>query len=188
MIEKRHEYLRIVAGIDPRRLVFLDESGVNASMTRSHAWVAKGGEFIERTPMNWGKNLTLIGAVRLTGWVVQSSMFASLNKELFVRWMRRSLLPKLRRGDVVVMDNLRAHKDERVATACTERGVRVLYLPPYSPDLSPIEPGWALQKQFVRKHGPRTSIALRRIAARARFRVSPLHCRRWFEHCGYAIN
>jgi len=180
--------LRTVADIDPRRLVFLDESGVNASMTRSHAWVAKGAELIERTPMNWGKNLTLIAAVRLSGWVVQSSMFKALTKDLFVHWIRRSLLPKLRRGDVIVLDNLPAHKDPRVVDLCAARGVRVLYLPPYSPDFSPIEPGWALQKQFVRKHAPRTATALCRIAARARFRVTPLHCRRWFQHCGYAIN
>lgn len=155
-------------------------------MTRSHAWVLKGTEFIERTPMNWGKNLTVIGAIRLSGWVVQSSAFETMNSDRFVRWVRRSLLPKLKRGDVVVLDNLGAHKDERVQSSCAARGVRVLYLPPYSPDLNPIEPGWALQKQFVRKHAPRGAKALQRVAARARFRVTPTHCQRWFQHCGYS--
>lgn len=155
-------------------------------MTRSHAWVPKGSEFIQRTPTNWGANLTVIGAMRLSGWVVQSSAFATMNKTRFVKWLRRSLLPKLRRGDVLVMDNLAAHKDPRVVTLSAARGVRVLYLPPYSPDFSPIESGWALQKQFVRKHAPRGPVALQRVAARARFRVTQIHCSRWFEHCGYS--
>jgi hypothetical protein len=97
--------------------VFLDESGLNLSMTRSHAWVKKGHEYIERTPMNWGKNLTLLGAMRLTGWVVLTTMFASTNRERFVAWLADKLLPKLRLGDVVVLDNLSAHHDEREMSA-----------------------------------------------------------------------
>ena len=180
--QKREEYLRILSSIDPERLVYLDESGLHGSMTRSHAWVLKGTEFVERTPMNWGTNLTLLGAVRLSGWVVQSSMFKTVNKERFYKWLQRSLLPKLTPGDVLVMDNLQAHKDPNVSRLCEASGVRVLYLPPYSPDLNPIEPGWALQKQFVRKHAPRGPVALRRVAQRARFRITPTHCVRWFEH------
>jgi transposase len=165
--------------------VFLDESGLNASMTRSHAWVKKGTEYVERTPTNWGTNLTIVGAIRLSGWVVQSSRFKTMNKERFVEWLKRTMLPKLRRGDVLVMDNLKAHKDERVVPLCAAKGVRVLYLPPYSPDFNPIESGWALQKQFVRRLAPRGPRALQRVARRARFRVTKRHCRRWFEHCGY---
>jgi transposase len=86
--------------------------------------------------------------------VVLQTMFATANSDRFVRWLTRQLLPTLRRGDVLVMDNLRAHHDRRVRPACRQRGIRVLYLPPYSPDLNPIEPGWALQKQQVRKHAP----------------------------------
>jgi transposase len=166
-------------------LVFIDESGLNASMTRSHVWAKKGTEYVERVPTNWGTNLTLLGAIRLSGWVLQSSMFKTVNAERFVEWLKRSLLPKLRRGDVLVMDNLRAHKDLRVAALCAAKGVRLLYLPPYSPDFNPIESGWALQKQYVRRHGPRGSQALKRVARRARYRVTKRHCRRWFEHAGY---
>jgi transposase len=185
--EKRAAFLKTVARIDPRRLVFLDESGLNASMTRSHAWVKKGTEFIERTPTNWGVNLTLTGAIRLRGWVVQSSMFKTMNKERFVPWVKKTLLPKLRPGDVLCLDNLPAHKDPRLVPTCAERGVRVLYLPPYSPDFNPIESGWALQKQHVRKHAPRTATALRRVARRARYRITERHCRRWFENAGYRV-
>jgi len=167
------------------RLVFLDESGLNLTMGRSHAWVKKGSEHVDRRPMNWGKNLTLLGAIRLKGWVVQSSQFATANADRFVRWLEQRLLPRLNAGDVLVMDNLRAHHDSRVEPACKRRGVRVIYQPPYSPDFNPIESGWALQKQLVRRHAPRTAEALVRIARRARYRITPRHCRQWFAHAGY---
>jgi transposase len=154
-------------------------------MARSHVWIKKGAEYVERTPMNWGKNLTLLGAIRLSGWVVLTSMFQTVNADRFVEWLWRKLLPKLRRGDVLVMDNLKAHHDDRVDFICWVFGVRLIYLPPYSPDLNPIEPGWALQKQFVRKVAPRHPEALRRIARRARYRITRRHCRRWYEHAGY---
>lgn len=167
--------------------MFLDESGLNHSMARSHVWVKKGTEYVERTPMNWGTNLTLLGAIRLSGWVLLSSMFKTANGDRFVQWLKKKLLPKLRRGDVLIMDNLKAHHDERVRPLCRAAGIRLIYLPPYSPDLNPIEPGWALQKQHVRKHAPRDRVALRRVARRARYRVTPRHCRRWFEHAGYLV-
>lgn len=154
-------------------------------MHRTHTWVKRGTEYIERVPMNWGRTLTLLGAMRHTGWVVLQTMFATANADRFVAWLTRRLLPHLRRGDVLVMDNLRAHHDRRVGPACRHHGIRVLYLPPYSPDLNPIEPGWALQKQQVRKHAPRTAEHLRRVARRARYRITPRHCRHWFAHAGY---
>ena len=99
-------------------------------MHRTHTWVKRGTEYIERVPMNWGRTLTLMGAMRRTGWVVLHTMFATANADRFVAWLTRQLLPKLQRGDVLVMDNLRAHHDRRVAPLCRRYGVRVLYLPP----------------------------------------------------------
>ena len=186
MIEKRIAFAKKVRRIPTERLVFLDESGLNLSMSRSHAWVKRGEEHIDRVPMNWGKNLTLLGAIRWTGWVVLNTMFATANGDRFAEWLEKKLLPRLANGDVLVMDNLPAHKDPRVRPLCDEYGVRLLYQPPYSPHLNPIEPAWALQKQHVRKHAPRTPQNLRRVARRARHRVTPRHCRNWFVHAGYA--
>lgn len=166
--------------------MFLDESGMNLSMSRSHAWVKRGEELIERVPMDWGKNLTLIGAIRRSGWVVLSTAFGALNAERFVKWLKHKLLPKLAPGDVLVMDNLSAHRDPRVVPMCSAHGVTALYQPPYSPDLNPIESAWALQKQHVRRYAPRTPDHLRRVARRARYRVTPRHCVAWFTHAGYA--
>lgn len=167
------------------RLVFLDESGVHLAMSRSHTWVKRGREYIDPVPVNWGTTLTLLGAIPLRGWVVLRSIWATANADRFIAWLTHQLLPQLHRGDVLVMDNLRAHHDRRVGPACRAHGVRVLYLPPYSPDLNPIEAGWALQKQHVRKIAPRSVLALRRVARRARFRVTARHCRQWFAHAGY---
>lgn len=185
VVAKRAQFLRRVRRIPVGKLVFLDESGLSVTMSRSHAWVKKGQEFIDRVPMNRGKSLTLLGAIRRSGWVVLSTMFATANGDRFVRWLTKKLLPKLRKGDVLVMDNLTAHHDLRVIVSCAARGVRVLYLPPHSPDYNPIEAGWALQKQLVRKLAPRSQEQLRTVARRARYRVTPHHCRNWFSHAGY---
>lgn len=184
---KRAAFLKKIRRIDTSKLVFLDEAGLNLAMARSHAWVKKGQEYVERTPMNWGGNLTLLGAIRITGWVVLSTMYASTTSDRFVAWLKRRLLPRLRRGDVLVLDNLKAHHDGRVVQLCKERGVRVIYLSPYSPDFNPIEPGWALQKKHVRRYAPRDRASLLRIARRARHRVTPRHCRNWFAHAGYRV-
>src|SRR5262249_34979908 len=97
------------------------------------------------------------------------------DEEALPRLVKRTLLPTLRRRDVLVLDNLAAHKSSQLVAICASRGVSVLFLPPYSPDLNPIEAGWALQKQFVRRHAPRHPDALRRVARRSRYRITALH-------------
>jgi transposase len=96
--------------------------------------------------MNWGTNLTMVGAVRIHGWVTLSTMFKTANGDRFVRWIRRRLAPKLRAGDVVILDNAKAHHDARIGPIVEATGARVEYLPPYSPDLNPIEPAWSIVK------------------------------------------
>ena len=97
-------------------------------------------------------------------------------------WVRRRLAPRLRRGDVVLLDNLKAHKAPEVRRLVEARGALLRYLPPYSHDLSPIEPAWGLAKRDLRKHAPRPGAALRRVARRARHVVRAKHCRQWFAH------
>jgi transposase len=172
--------------IDPARLVFLDEAGANLSMGRSHAWVQKGAEFVEPRPMNWGTNLTLIGAIRQRGWVTLATQWTAATVQSFVTWVRRRLVPALRPGDVVVLDNLRAHKDPRVRRLIRRCGARVHFLPPYSYDFNPIEAAWGLVKKRLRAFAPRSAHALRQMARAARFVVTPHHCRQWFAHAGYA--
>jgi transposase len=165
--------------------VFVDESGANLAMGRSHAWVRKGDVLVEPRPMNWGDNLTLIGAMRGDRWLTLGTAWQTANADRFVRWVERRLAPKLRPGDIVVLDNLRAHKDARVAQAIERRGATVHFLPPYSYDLNPIESAWGLMKKHIRHVAPRTGRALQRTASAAWRRIRSHHCHSWFAHAGY---
>jgi transposase len=166
-------------------LVPVDEAGVNIAMGRSHAWVQRGQEYVEARPMNWGDNLTLIGAMRADRWLTLGTVWRGVTYASFEEWVRTRLAPKLRRGDVVLLDNLNAHKSPTVRHLIEARGATLRFLPPYSHDFNPIEPAWGLIKKRIRKHGPRTATALRRIACAARHVVRPRHCRQWFRHAGY---
>ena len=168
--------------------MFLDESGANIAMGRSHAWVQRGSELVEPRPRNWGDNLTLIGAIRAAGWVTMSTWWHATTADRFVAWVRRRLAPKLRTGDIVVMDNLGAHKDSRVEGLIEAHGASLHYLPPYGCDLNPMEPGWGFIKKRLRGSAARTGPALRRTAQRAARAIRPRHCRNWFAHAGYTVN
>jgi transposase len=174
-----------VRAIDPRRLVFLDEAGANLAMGRSHAWVRKGTEYVEPRPMNWGTNLTLIGAIRCDGWVTLATRWKAMTADRFTDWVRRHLAPRLRRGDIVLLDNLPAHRTPRARRLVEARGATLKFLPPYSYDFNPLEPAWGLVKKRIRSVAPRTARSLRRVAQAARHVVRPHHCRQWFAHAGY---
>ena len=118
--------------IAAERLVFLDESGANLAMGRSHAWLPRGQEWIEPRPRNWGDNLSLVGAMRLEGWVTLATAWGAITTPRFVAWVRRHLVRHLRPGDIVVLDNLAAHKAPRVRTLIEAAGATVKFLPPYS--------------------------------------------------------
>jgi transposase len=165
--------------------VFVDEAGANLAMGRSHAWVPRGEEHVEPRPMNWGDNLTLVGAIRRGGWVTLNTKWRAMTRVAFVEWVQRRLAPRLRRGDIVVLDNLQAHKAPEVRFFIEQRGATVKLLPPYSHDFNPIEPVWGLVKKRIRDGAPRTGAALRRVARNARFAVSPEHCLHFFSHAGY---
>jgi transposase len=174
--------------VDPRCLVFLDESGANLAMGRSHAWVLPGEEYVEPRPMNWGDNLSLIGAVRLGGWVTLGTQWHAVKAPDFIAWVRDRLAPRLRPGDIVLLDNLRAHKAPAVADLIARRGAVLKFLPPYSPDFTPIEAVWALVKNRIRAVAPRTAAALRRVARAARHAVHSHHCHQFFKHAGYVTS
>lgn len=174
-----------MTSVDPRRLVFLDESGANLSMGRSHAWVRRGAILVEPRPVNWGDNLTMVGAIRLDRWLTLGTCWGAMNRTRFVAWIRRRLVPRLRRGDIVLLDNLAAHKAPEVETLVTAAGASLKFLPPYSHDFNPIEPGWGFCKKRIRTVAPRTRPTLRRAAQRARQTIRPRHCRNWFAHAGY---
>jgi transposase len=167
--------------------VFVDESGANLAMGRSHAWLPRGRELIEPRPRDWGDNLSLVGAMRLEGWLTMATTWGAMTTTRFTTWVRRRLVPQLRRGDIVLLDNLAAHKARAVRELIEGVGAAVKFLPPYSYDFNPIEPGWALIKKRIRAVAPRTGQLLRCTAQRACRVIKPRHCRSWFAHAGYQL-
>ncbi len=123
--------------------------------------------------MNWGDNLTLVGAIRRTGWVALGTAWRAMTAKHFLKWVRRVLVPRLWPGAIVVLDNLGAHKQAGVRTAIEGAGARVKFLPPYSHDFNPIESAWALVQKHIKTCAPRTAIALRRVARAGRHAIRP---------------
>jgi transposase len=167
--------------------VFLDESGANLAMGRSHAWLPRGTELIEPRPMNYGDNLTLIGAIRIDRWLTLATAWGAMNTPQFVGWVGRHLVRHLRAGDIVLLDNLPPHKARRARELIEGAGAMLRFLPPYSHDFNPIESAWGLIKKRIRAVAPRTGAALRCTAQRAPRVVQPRHCQNWFAHAGYQL-
>ena len=173
---------------DARRLVFVDESGFHTSMTRLRARAPRGERAYGRVPRKRGKNQTLIASITLRGAMCESlSIEGATDSELFETYVERLLAPRLCEGQVVVLDGLGAHRTARVRDLIEERGAGLLFLPPYSPDLNPIEEAFSKIKSIVRKAGARTREALDEAIGEALSAVSPEDAAGWFAHCGYRV-
>ena len=171
--------------IDPERLIFLDESGIATDMTRRYGRARRGRRVREGAPAGRWRTLSLLGAIRRRGWVAAMSVEAATDGEIFLAYLERVLGPQLQPGDVVVMDNLAAHKVEGVRECIEARGAELLYLPPYSPDFNPIEPCWAQLKQRLRAAKARSLAALEESLTDALATVTPQNVQACFRHCGY---
>ncbi len=188
---ERDEFLRaawraLAAGrIDARRLVFVDEMGSNTSLFPLYAWARLGERARCSAPRNRGKNTTLLASMSLEGMGPCVAVVGSTTGAVFEAYVERVLAPALRPGRVVVMDNLGAHKGERVRELIQGRGCEVLYLPAYSPDLNPIEEAFSKVKGVMRRTSARTREALVEAMGRALDTVTPQDARGFFEHCGY---
>ncbi len=174
--------------IDPRLLVFVDECGTHTSMARLRARAPKGERAYGRVPRNRGPNTTLLASMGAEGMGPCLAVEGSTTKAVFEAYVERVLLPSLWPGRVVVLDNLAAHKGERVRELIEERGCELLFLPPYSPDFSPIEEAFSKVKALVRKAAARTWAALVEAIGRALDAVTARDARGWFGHCGYPLD
>ena len=146
--------------LDPRRLVFVDECSTNIALTRLYARAPKGERAFGETPRNWGKNVTLIAALSPEGLTAAMSVEGATDGTAFETYVKHFLAPTLKAGQVVVMDNLQVHKSTRVRELIEGAGAEVLFLPPYSPDFSPIEEAFSKVKGILRWVGARTREAL----------------------------
>jgi transposase len=175
-------------GLDPRRLTFVDESGVNLALTRLYARAPRGVRAVGSVPQNYGQNLTVLAALHHRGIRAALLLPGATDGEVFRTFVEGVLLPALKRGDTVVWDNLTAHKVAGVAEALQAAGVSLYYLPPYSPDYNPIEPAWSKIKTLLRAAGARTRVHLQRALQAALAQVSARDSRAWFKHCGYPLH
>ena len=169
--------------IAPERLVFIDESSCSTDMAREYGWAPVGERAIGDRPGRTWKTLTLIGAIRLGRKPQLMTHHGSMNGKVFLRYVKRRLVPWLRYGDCVVLDNLAAHKVRGVQEAIEAVGAFVLYLPAYSPDMNPIELWWAHLKNRLRRIAARTVEDLGRAARRLRSATNLEHVQAWFRHC-----
>jgi transposase len=170
------------------RLKFLDESGSNLALTRLYGRAAPGERMAEGVPQNYGENVTMLAAIGLDGLQAPMTVNGAVDGAVFLTYVREVLCPTLAAGDIVVMDNLKAHKVAGVAEAREAAGARVEYLPPYSPDLNPIEKCWSKVKSYLRKAKARTREALEAALKQALLTITEADARAWFAHCGYPVH
>jgi len=172
--------------VDPKRFVWVDECGTHTSMTRLRARAPKGERAFGSVPRNRGKNTALLASMTLEGAMGECMAVEGSTKAfVFEAYVELFLVPSLWPGQVVVMDNLGAHKTERVRQLIEERGCELWFLPAYSPDLNPIEEAFSKVKARLRKAAARTREVLVEAMGEALSSVSTQDARGWFAHCGY---
>jgi transposase len=171
--------------MDIEKLVFLDESGVNTNMSRLYARSEGGARANDAVPLNTGVSTTILSSVRMSGETVYTMFPGAVNGERFKEYLKELLVDSLRPGDIVIMDNLRSHKVAGVVELIESAGAFVLYLPPYSPDLNPIEQMWSKIKSYLRMVKARSVDTLIQAIPQAFRLVSTDDIEGWFSHAGY---
>ncbi len=185
--EARGAFRERLKSLDPNKLVFVDESGTNITLAPLYGWAPKGERVYGKAPRNWEKNVTLIASLSAEGITAAMSVEAATDGAAFQTYIEHFLLPTLKTGQIVVMDNLQAHKSLKVRELIEGAGASVLFLPSYSPDFSPIEEAFSKVKNILRKAQARTHEALVEAIGIALDAVSRQDALGFFEHCGYHV-
>ena len=172
--------------LDAGKVLFIDETGASTKMARLYGRAKRGRRVVGRVPWGHWKTVTLVAGLRQDGLVAPFVIDCPMNGAIFLEYLRRCLVPVLHPGDVVVMDNLGAHKRDEVRAIIAAAGAAVLYLPPYSPDLNPIEQAIAKIKAKLRKAKERTIDDLYHRIGDIVQRFDPAECRHYFRNSGYA--
>lgn len=179
--------MEVAGRLEAERFVFVDECGTNTSLSPLYGWSKVGERLCAKAPKNWGKNVTLISSITVAeGMGPSLAVEGSTTKDMFEIYVEKVLAPSLKREQIVVMDNLSSHKGQRVRELIESRGCDQMYLPPYSPDLNPIEEAFSKVKGILRKAQARTRGALIDAMGQALGAVSPSNARGFFEHSGYS--
>ena len=190
-VSERDELLRcawrttVAGSIGADRFVFVDECSTNTSLRPLYAWSRRGERAPCSAPRNWGKNVTLLSSITLSGMGPSLAVEGATTRAVFEAYLEEALAPSLPSGQVVVMDNLGAHKGGRVRELVEGRGCELLYLPTYSPELNPIEQAFSKLKGLLRGAEARSRAALIEAMGRALGTVTATDARGFFRHCGY---
>jgi len=186
--QQRVEFWQLIQGILAKDLIFIDESGINLALTRLCARSPKGQRARGARPHKRGKNVSLIGAIGLNGLITQVSLLGATDGLTFTAFISQKLVPKLWPGACVLLDNCSIHKGEEIEALITKAGAKLIYLPPYSPDFSPIENCWSKIKSLLRSIGARNYPDLAKAIEEAFGKVSLDNIRSWFTHCCYCTS
>jgi len=182
--QMRGEWPSRLEGIDCQNMVFLDETALTTDMTRRYGRAEGGKRAHDSAPSRWNTT-TLLGAVGAGGWVAAMTVDSATDVAVFLTFVERILCPALKPGQVVIMDNLPAHKVEGVRELIEAAGATVCYLPPYSPDFNPIEKCWSQLKAYLRAAKARTAAALEHALSEALQHLTPEQVRAYCRSCGY---
>jgi transposase len=177
----------VATTLDVRRLVFVDECGTHTSLAPLYAWAPRGRRAYAKVPRNRGQNTTLLASMSAEGMGPCVAVEGTTTAEVFEAYVEQALAPMLKEGQAVVMDNLSAHKGKKVRQLVEARGCRLLFLPPYSPDLNPIEEAFSKVKASLRRARARSRETLVGAIGRAISAVTARDARAFFEHCGYRL-
>lgn len=186
MAEARQAHIAQQPEMPSAKLVFIDETGVATNMIRRYGRAPKGQRLVDKTPYGQWKITTCIAALTGAGIAALATIDGAMNGELFLAWVVQILVPTLKPGDIVIWDNLPAHKNKAARAAIEAAGAMVRPLPAYSPDLNPIEKAFAKLKALLRKAKPRTPKAIDRAIAKIFKAFTPQECLAYFNSCGYA--
>jgi transposase len=184
--EARRRWTEDQPSLDPARLVFIDETGTSTNMTRLRGRARRGARLVGRVPHGHWKITTFVAGLRCDAVTAPFVIDRPMNGPIFRTYLERCLIPTLTPGDIVIMDNLSSHKVAGVREAIEAAGARLVYLPPYSPDLNPIEQLFAKLKALLRKAAERSIDALWATIGKLLDAFSPQECANYLRHSGYA--
>lgn len=182
--EKRKAWVKTIIEYSPEKLVYLDESGVNTDMTRIYGRAMGGAGAVDNAPINTPANTTILSSIRLNGETAYTTYSGGTTGDKLIDYLKNVLIPTLSKGDVIIMDNMRSHHVKAVREAIEDAEMTLLYLPPYSPDLNPIEQMWSIVKAVLRKLKIRVSTELPAAIKFAFSLITKEDCYGWFNSAG----
>ena len=185
MARKRARWKRHQGRLDPARLVFIDETWAKTNMLRTHGRSARGARLIDKAPHGRWRTLTFLAALRTDRIDAPCVLDGPINGRSFLAYVEQALVPTLKPGDIVIMDNLGSHKGRAVRRLIRQAGAKLFFLPPYSPDLNPIEQVFAKLKALLRKAAARTVETTWRRIGQLLDRFTPTECANYFRNAGY---